>query len=113
MNAKAFNLGLMIFWLIICIALLTRDFGWMPEALHEKVSGPQTPLVILLTGVLAAWNFMRFWVANRFGSPPRPSATAEAYRRRIRSITGEDPKVVNPEFNFDDPPAGDSPRNSS
>src|SRR5436190_510394 len=110
MNARVFNLALMVFWLIILAALLTRDLGWMPEALHDKVSGPQTPLIIALTGVLAAWNFMRFWVANRYTGPPRPSATAEAYRRKIRSITGEDPKVVNPEFAFDDPPADDARR---
>ena len=112
MNTKVFNLILMVFWLVICIGLLTRDLGWMPEDLHDKVSGPKTPLVIALTGMLAAWNFMRFWVARQYGRAPQPSATAEAYRRKIRSITGEDPKVVNPEFVFDDPPADDAQRRS-
>jgi hypothetical protein len=108
MNTKVFNLALMAVWLLVFVALLTRDMGWMPEGLHDKVSGPQTTLAMALAGVLAVWNLMRFWAAHQRDRPMQPSATAEAYRRKIRSITGEDPKVVNPEFVFDDPPADDA-----
>jgi hypothetical protein len=111
MNAKVVNLTLLIFWLVLGIGLWTRDL-WMPPGLLDKVSGPQTPLVIALCGVLAVWNLMRYWTARRFGVPHTPSAAVQEYRRRIRSITGEDPKVVNPEFNFDEPPADDSRRNN-
>jgi len=104
MNARVFNLSLMVFWLVLCIGLWTREW-WMPPGLLEKVSGTQTPLVIAVCGLLAVWNFMRYWAASRFGKPTGPSVTVQEYRRRIRAITGEDPKVTNPEFNFDDPPA--------
>ena len=43
--------------------------------------------------------------------PGGPSPEVEKYRRRIREITGEDPKVTNPEFIFDDPPADNGRRN--
>ena len=91
MNARVFNLALMIFWLALCVGLLTRDW-WMPAGLLERVSGPQTPLVILVTGVLACWNFMRYFVGQKFVKPTRPSPEVEQYRRRIRSISGEDPR---------------------
>jgi len=106
MNTKVFNLALMVFWLLLCLGLLTRDL-WMPAGLLEKVNGPQTPLVTAVAGVLAFWNFMRFWIAHRFTRPVTPSPTAEAYRRKIRSITGEDPKVTDPQFRFDDAPPDD------
>ena len=109
MNAKVLNLTLMILWAAICIGLLSREL-WMPPALLDKVSGPQTPLVIALTGLLTLWNLMRFWVSYRFAAPQRESATINEYRRRIRGITGEDPKVTDPEFRFDDPPPEDGRR---
>jgi len=108
MNAKVFNLALMVFWLLLCLGLLTREL-WMPEKLLESVNGPNTPLVISLAGILAAYNFMRLMIATRFTTAPaRPSPAAEEYRRRIRSITGDDPKVTDPQFKFDDdpPPTG-------
>src|SRR5438552_15303954 len=99
MNTKVFNLALMLFWLMICIGLLTRDF-WMPEEMKEKVTGPNTPMVIAITGVLALWNLMRFWAASRF--PARLQTTvspeAEEYRRRIRARLGEDARVTDPQF---------------
>jgi hypothetical protein len=109
MNAKVFNLALMIFWLLLGLGLLTREL-WMPPGLLEKVNGPQTPLAIALAGMLAAWNFIRFWAASRFGKPAGPSAQVQEYRRRIRTMSGEDPKVTNPEFNFDEPAADDAKR---
>ncbi len=103
MNTKIINLGLMIIWLMICIGLLTRDY-WMPAGLKNEVSGPNTPLVISITAVLAVWNLMRFWVAQRFPKSPRvsPSPEAQEYRRRIRSQLGDDPRVTDPQFRFDD-----------
>lgn len=109
MNSKVFNLALMAFWLLILLGLLTRDW-WAGPELNDKLSGPQTPMVIMVAGVLAMWNFMRFFIAHKFSGPPAQSAEVEAYRRKIRGITGEDPKVVNPEFVFDDPPPDDPPR---
>ena len=109
MNTRILNLALMFVWLLICIGLLTRDL-WMPADLHEKVSGPQTSLVIAVTAVLAVWNLMRFLVAPRFTAKPQPSAELEEYRRRIRSRFGNDPKVTDPQFNFDDPAHDDQSR---
>ena len=104
MNTKFFNLALMVFWVVICLGLATREL-WMPPGMLDWASGPRTPLIIAVSGVLALWNFMRFFVAWRFGGPARPSPEVEAYRRKIRSISSEDPKVTDPHFNFDDPPA--------
>jgi|GEM_PF-5504516 len=109
MNAKVFNLALLIFWSVLAVGLWTREL-WMPPGLLEKFNGPQTPLAIALACMLAVWNFMRLWVAIRFAKPTGPSPEVEAYRRRIRAITGEDPKVTNPEFAFDDPPVDNTRR---
>ena len=103
MNARVFNLALMVFWLILCVGLLTRDW-WMPPELLDRVSSPQTPLVILVAGMLAVWNFMRFYVARRPNLPTQSSPEVEQYRRRIRSMSSEDPRVTDPQFQFDDPP---------
>jgi hypothetical protein len=108
MNTKVFNLALMAFWLLLCLGLLTREL-WMPAGLLEKVNGPQTPLVVAVSGVLALWNFIRFWIARRFPRPATPSPAVEQYRRKIRSLTGEDPQVTDPQFRFDDSPP-DQPR---
>jgi len=104
MNPRVFNLCLALFWFAICIGLLTRDW-WMPPAMQEKATGQQTPLVIALTAVLTLWNLMRFAVSKWAASPPRESDQVADYRRRIRAISGEDPKVTDPQFNFDDPPS--------
>ena len=106
MNTKVFNLALMAFWLLLCLGLLTREF-WMPPGLLEKVNGPQTPLVAAVAGILAAWNLMRFWIAHRFPHPTTPSPAVEQYRRKIRLISGEDPKVTDPQFRLDDSPSED------
>jgi len=106
MNTRVFNLALMGAWLLICLGLLTRE-AWMPPGLLDKVNGPQTPMVVAVAGILAVWNFMRFWMAGQPCRPVDPSPAVEEYRRKIRSITGEDPKVTDPQFRFDDPPADD------
>jgi hypothetical protein len=108
MNTKVFNLALMAFWLLLCLGLLTREL-WMPPGVLEKVSGPQTPLIVAVSGILAVWNFMRFLIAYRFGRPASPSPAVEQYRRKIRTISGADPRVTDPQFRFDDPPP-DGPR---
>jgi hypothetical protein len=110
MNSKVFNLALMVLWLLLCVGLLTRGW-WMPDEMRDRVAGPNTPMVIAVTGLLALWNLARFLVAYRFGtpalsSPARSSPEVEAYRRRIRAMTGEDPKVTDPQFKFDDDSAG-------
>ena len=105
MNTKVFNLALMVFWLLLCLGLLTRDL-WMPPALLEKVNGPQTPMAVAVAGLLAVWNFMRFMTGRQVRPPTGPSPAVEEYRRKIRGITGEDPKVTDPQFRFDDPPRG-------
>ena len=104
MNSKFFNLALMIMWLTLCLGLVTREW-WMSDGLKDRVTGPNTPVVIGVTALLAVWNFVRFFVSYRFSvSPGKPSPEVEEYRRKIRALSGEDPKVVNPEFNFDDNP---------
>jgi hypothetical protein len=113
MNTKFFNLALMCLWLVLCLGLLTREW-WMPDEMNEKVTGPQTPLIIVVAGLLAVWNFARFFVAYRFGTPTRPSPEVEEYRRKIRALSGHDPQVTDPQFKFDAPPpeerpAGDRP----
>jgi hypothetical protein len=112
MNPRVFNFCLAIFWFAICIGLLTRDW-WMPAGMHEKVTGPQTPLVIALTAVLTVWNLLRFAVSKWFASPPKESDEVAGYRRRIRAMSGEDPKVTDPQFNFNDPPANDRAHDGS
>ena len=111
MNTKLFNLALMVLWLVLCLGLLTREW-WMPDDLREKVTGPQTPLVIAVAGLLAVWNFARFFVAYRFGAPTKPSPEVDEYRRKIRALSGHDPKVTDPQFNFDEPPPDDRPRDN-
>src|SRR5688500_11619070 len=103
MNTKVLNLALMAFWLILCVGLLTRE-ARTPPGLRARADGPQTPVVGAVAGVLPAWNFMRVWIAHQLGKPARPCATVETSRHRLRTITGEDPKVTDPQFKFDDPP---------
>ena len=112
MNPRVFNLCLAIFWFAICIGMLTRDW-WMPPAMHEKASGPQTPFVIALTAVLTVWNLTRYGVAKWSASPPKESDQVANYRRRIRAISGEDPKVTDPQFSFDEPTSNDAARDGS
>ena len=109
MNGKMFNLALMILWLVVFVGLLSRDL-WMSDELLEKVEGPRMPLVIALTGLLTLWNLTRFFIAHRFGSPSRPSPEVEEYGRRIRALSGHDPKVTDPQLSFDDPPPDDRTR---
>ena len=103
MIPRFFNLTLMAFWLAILAGLLTREV-WMPALWLEKINRPQTPLVMVLAGVLAAWNLSRFWAARRPSGPTKASPIAEEYRRKIRAISEDDPMVTDPQFNFEDSP---------
>jgi hypothetical protein len=107
MNTKVFNLFLMVIWVAVLIGLLTRD-AWMSPEMLEKVNGPHTPMVIAVTAMLCVWNLVRFWVAWKLNRPPDPTER-EAMRAHIRRKFGSDPKVTDPQFNFDDPPPRSSP----
>src|SRR5262245_33779487 len=110
MNSRVFNLALMVLWLVLFVGLLTREW-WMPDDMRDRVTGPNTPVVIAVAGLLAVWNFVRFFVSYRFGPAGRPSPEVEAYRRRIRDLSGGDPKVTDPQFRFDDDAAGPAAEN--
>jgi len=115
MNSKVLNLSLMILWLLLCLGLLTRDW-WMPDEMRDRVSGPNTPMAIAVTALLAGWNLVRFLVAYRFGtpaqsSPARSSPEVEAYRRKIRTMSRGEPQVTDPQFKFDDETPGPPPGN--
>jgi len=103
MNTKLFNLVLLCVWLVLCAAMLLRDY-WMPDELREKVSDQKAYLIILVAIVFAFWNFARFFAASRSAAASKPSPEVEEYRRRIRAMSGQDPKVTDPQFIFDDPP---------
>ena len=107
MNAKVVNLFLMVVWLAVLVGLLTRD-AWMSQELLNKVNGQHTPMVIALAGMLFLWNLVRFWVAYKLNRPSDPTER-DAVRDRIRQKFGGDPRVTDPEFNFDDPPPRSSP----
>ena len=100
MNSKFFNLALMCLWLSLCVGVLTRE-SWMSDEMREKIDRWNPPLVIGVAALLAVWNFVRFFVAYQFGNPTKPSKEVEEYRRKIRTITGTDPKVTDPQFDFD------------
>lgn len=102
MNTKAFNLFFMVIWLCVLIGLLTRSL-WMQPELQEKVNVPHLPMVIALAGALALWNFVRFLVSHLFNRPP-DQTQLNALRQHIRSRMGDDPKITDPQFKFDDPP---------
>ncbi len=112
MNTKLFNLVLMVLWAAVFLGLLTRDW-WMNEAMLQKVDSPQTPLLMGLAGIFALWNGARLWAAYQT-TPTTPRASmAERYKQKIKGITGEDPRVTDPQFDFtanqDEPPANGKP----
>jgi hypothetical protein len=65
----------------------------------------------MVAGVLALWNFMRFYISHRFTAPTQPSPMVEEYRRKIHRSDKPDPKVTDPQFKFDEPdePTGENP----
>lgn len=109
MNSKIFNLAFMFVWLLLCAAMLTRGW-WMTDDMRENVSDQRAYLIVLVSVVFALWNFARFFAASRYAASAKPSPEVEEYRRRIRAMSGNDPKVTDPQFNFDDPPPDEPPR---
>jgi hypothetical protein len=107
MNTRAFNFTLMLFWLLLGVGLLTRDW-WMSDELKEKLSSQNLPMIIGLTFLLAGWNFVRFWSIGARLSAPRESAETQQIRRKIRDTLGETPKVTDPQFDFGDPTPKDT-----
>lgn len=106
MNTRSFNFTLLIFWLMLGIGLLTREW-WMSEELKDKLSGQNMPLMIGLTFLLAGWNFVRFYSVGMRLSGPRESDSTREQRRKIREVLGERPQVTDPQFDFgDSPPKG-------
>jgi hypothetical protein len=111
MNAKLLNGALLIFWVLLGLAVGLRQY-WMPGEVREKFSDETAQLAMLLAALLAVWNAIRILVRWKFGDDARKSSPeVEAYRRRIRAMTGEDPKVTDPQFKFDDDSAGTPPGN--
>ena len=107
MNSKLFNLPFLILWVTLGVGMLLRDW-WMPDDLRKRISDENAQLVMLVAAVFAAWNVTRLLAARRMASD-RPSPEVEAYRRKIRAMSGQDPKVTDPQFKFDDPPADAPP----
>jgi hypothetical protein len=110
MNSKLLNGGLLIFWVLLGLAVALRQY-WMPAEVREKFSDETAQLAMLLATLLALWNAVRIFVRWKFGDVRKSSPEIEAYRRRIRAMTGEDPKVTDPQFKFDDDSAGPPPGN--
>ncbi|HVK07933.1 MAG TPA: hypothetical protein VM597_04055 [Gemmataceae bacterium] len=102
MNAKVFNLFLLVVWLVVLVGILTRE-AWMSPEMLDKMNGQHTSLVVAVVAMLCLWNFARFFVAYKLSRPPDPTGR-ETMRADIRRKFGNDPKVTDPEFNFDDPP---------
>jgi hypothetical protein len=108
MNKKFVNITFLVFWVVLGLGVFFRDW-WMPAEVREKVSDEKAQLMILVAVVFTLWNLARFFAAYRLETPTsKPSPEVEAYRRKIRAMSGHDPKVTDPQFNFDDPapPAG-------
>ena len=101
MATKLFNLVLFFVWASICLGLLTRHW-WMPPALLEKCNPHHTPLVTAVTGILAAWNLVRLWIASR-SRATGPSPVALQYSQKIRGKGEADPRITDPQFNFEAP----------
>lgn len=101
MNTKIFNLVLLVTWSILFVGLLTRSW-WMSDELLKKVDSPQTPLLMALAGVFALWNGARLWASTQSTPTARPTMT-DRYRQKIKGITGEDPRVTDPQFDFNNP----------
>jgi hypothetical protein len=104
MNKKLVNLSFLVFWIILGLGVYFREL-WMPADLREKIGEDKAQMFVLVSIVFALWNLARYLVASRFDTPVQPSPEVQEYRRKIRAMSGYDPKVTDPQFNFDDPPA--------
>src|SRR4051812_46868775 len=72
MNSKLFNLALMCLWLTLCVGVMTREW-WAPDGMRARIDTWNPTLVMAVSGLLAVWNFVRFFVAWQFRGPTRPS----------------------------------------
>lgn len=109
MNTKLFNAAFLFFWVALCLGMLFRHL-WMPVDVQQKISDERAYMIMMVAGVFALWNMARLFAASmRSNVSALPSPEVEAYRRRIRAMSGQDPKVTDPQFNFDDPPLGSPP----
>jgi hypothetical protein len=102
MNKKLVNLSFLIFWIVLGLGVYFRDLS-MPAELREKIGEDKAQMFVLVSIVFALWNLARYFVAARLDTPTQPSKEVLEYRRRIRAMSGQDPKVTDPQFNFDDP----------
>jgi hypothetical protein len=100
MNTVFFNIVMALFWAVLFIGMYFRT-SWMSVEMQAMVENERTPLVMWGLVVLLMWNVTRAYVRRRF-SVVRSNITPEM-RAKVRSITGTDPKVTDPQFNFDDP----------
>jgi hypothetical protein len=108
MNTRAFNFGLMLFWLVLGVGLITRSW-WMENDWKARVEGANPQLMIGFVFLMAAWNFIRMWSVAQRQPVYKESQEASEIRRRIREkMGGEDPKITDPQFNFDEPSSGAS-----
>ena len=103
MNSKFFNLALMVMWLSLCLGLLTREW-WMPDGMKDRVTGPNTPVVIGVAALLATWNFAASSSPIVSAVPPGRPRKSKSIAGRFARCSGEDPKVTDPQLNFTDPP---------
>jgi len=99
MNTRILNISFAIFWFVLLVGLLTREW-WMPPVQLAVVENPQMPLIIGILVVMTMWNLSRYWTSQRPG-PPKSQITEEM-RAKIRDITGHDHKVTDPQLNFED-----------
>ncbi len=99
MNTRILNISFAIFWLTLLVGFMTREW-WMPPPLLAMADTEHTPLILGILAVMAMWNVSRFWFSLKSG-PPKSQITDEL-RQKIRGITGTDPKVTDPQFNFGD-----------
>lgn len=101
MNTKLFNIVLLTIWITIFVGLLTRSW-WMDDAMLQRVENQHTSMLMALAGIFAMWNGARLW-ANLQASASARTSMASKYREKIKGITGEDPRITDPQFDFTAP----------
>lgn len=99
MNMRIINTSLSIFWFALFLGMVSRVL-WMPPWLLARAETPQAPIITALLLMLSFWNFSKYWSSKRFAVPK--SQIDPALKVKIKSITGDDPRVTDPQFAFDD-----------
>ena len=100
MSNTFFNVPLAFFWFMMFLGMITREI-WMPKELLAKFDTPRSLMVTVALLLMTFWNLRHYVRAKRKEIPK--SQIPDEMRRKIRSITGVDHKVTDPQFNFDDP----------